>query len=65
MTHPPADPQPLDVIAEWLHEHSREQHTWWPAWADLDPADPLDEGLIRGAYDRARAWVAMNGGREE
>lgn len=53
------DPQPLDIIARELHEHSRSQHTWWPAWEDLDPADPLDEGLIRTAYDRAEALVEM------
>ena len=59
MTHSPTDPQPIDVIAEYLHEHARERHTWWPAWADLDPSDPLDEGLIRTAYDRAQALVEM------
>ncbi len=63
--HPPANPAPLDVIAEWLHERARERVTWWPAWADLDPSDPLDEGLIRSAYDRARAWVEMNSGGDE
>lgn len=64
MTHPPTDPQPLDIIAEHLHERARSQHTWWPAWADLDPNDPLDEGLIRTAYDRARALVETGIGLE-
>lgn len=62
MIHPPADPQPLDVIARELHEHSRQRNAWWPAWEDLDTADPFKAGLIRTAYDRARDFVAMNSG---
>lgn len=62
--HPPANPEPLDVIARELHERARERHTWWPAWPDLDMTDPFEAGLIRTAYDRARAWVEMNGGGE-
>ncbi|MGF3026497.1 hypothetical protein ACQVP2_27200 [Methylobacterium aquaticum] len=56
---PPADPQPLDVIARELHEHSRSRHTWWPAWSDLDVTDSFEAGLARSAYDRARDFVAM------
>lgn len=63
MTHPPVDPQPVDVIARELHEHSREKHAWWPAWEDLDQSDPFEAGLIRTAYDRAQALVEM--GRDE
>ncbi|WP_279358155.1 hypothetical protein [Methylobacterium indicum] len=64
MTHPPAEPQPLDVIARELHEHARQRVTWWPAWEDLDMTDPFEAGLIRSAYDRAQAFVEMNGADE-
>lgn len=60
MSHPPADPQPLDVIARELHEHSRPRIQGCPAWEDLDMTDPFEAGLIRLAYDRARAFVEMH-----
>ncbi|MGX7709279.1 hypothetical protein [Methylobacterium sp. Gmos1] len=59
MTHPPTDPEPLDIIARRMHEHARWRASWWPAWEDLDPIDPFEAGLIRTAYDRARDFVAM------
>ncbi|QRE76183.1 hypothetical protein [Methylobacterium aquaticum] len=65
VTHPLANPELIDVIAEWLHERAKERVTWWPAWEDLDMTDPFKAGLIRSAYDRARAFVEMNGGGEE
>lgn len=60
MTHPPTDPRPLDVIAEWLHEHARERIEGCPAWEDLDMTDLWHAGLIRLAYDRATDFVAMH-----
>jgi hypothetical protein len=51
---------PLDVVARELHEHARQQITWWPAWEDLDMTDPFESGLIRTAYERARDFVAMS-----
>ncbi len=64
MTHPPSDPQPLDILARELHEHNRQRIEGCPAWDDLDMTDPYEAGLIRLAYDRARDFVAMNGGGE-
>ncbi len=60
MTHPPTDPQPLDVIACELHEHARQRVTWWPAWEDLDMTEPYEAGLIRLAYDRAHEETGRN-----
>lgn len=65
MTHPPAEPELIDVIAEWLHERARERIEGCPAWDDLDMTDPYEAGLIRLAYDRARDFVAMNGAGED
>ncbi len=65
MTHPPAEPDPLDVIARELHEHSRRRIESFPAWEELDETDPWHAGLIRLAYDRARDFVAMDGRSEE
>ena len=65
MTHPPADPQPIDIIARRLHEHARWRVGWWPAWEDLDMTDPFEAGLIRLAYERAREFIAMSGEDEE
>lgn len=63
MTHPPAEPEPIDIIARELHEHARERIEGCPAWEDLDPSDPWEAGMIRLAYDRAQALVEM--GRDE
>lgn len=65
MTHPPADPEPMDVIAREIHEHNRHRIKGCPAWEDLDMTDPYEAGLIRLAYDRARDFVAMNARGEE
>ncbi|WP_238193715.1 hypothetical protein [Methylobacterium frigidaeris] len=47
----------MDVIARELHEHSRSQHTWWPAWEDLDPADSWQAELIRIVREKAREFI--------
>ncbi len=65
MSHPPANPEPLDVIASELHELTRHRVQHCPAWEDLDPSDPLEAGLIRLAYERARDLVAMSSRGEE
>ena len=65
MTNPPANPEPLDVIARELHELTRHRIHQCPAWEDLDPSDPLEAGLIRWAYERARDFVAMYAGEQE
>jgi hypothetical protein len=65
VTHPPADPEPIDIIARKLHEHARRQAGWWPSWEDLDPTDPFEAGLIQDAYDRARDFMATYLGGEE
>ncbi|GJD66908.1 hypothetical protein [Methylobacterium frigidaeris] len=63
MTHPPTSPEPLDVIAGELHDLTRHCIQGCPTWEDLDPSDPWEAGMIRLAYDRARALVEM--GRDE
>ncbi len=65
MTHPPAEPEPLDIVARELHEITRHHIQGCPTWEDLDPSDPWEAGMIRLAYDRARDFVAMNGQSEE
>ena len=46
MTHPPADPEPIDIIARELHELMRLSNPGCPAWEDLDPANALQGELI-------------------
>jgi hypothetical protein len=65
MTHPPTDPEPLDIIARELHELTRHRIQECPVWEDLDPFDPLEAELIRWDYERARDFVAMNSRSEE
>ncbi len=57
MTHPPANPGPLDVIARELHELMRLSNPGCPAWEDLDPADPHEAGLVRMAREKAREFI--------
>ncbi|UHC14197.1 hypothetical protein LRS73_16605 [Methylobacterium currus] len=64
MTHPPTDPEPTDVGAGELHNLARHRIQGCPAWEDLDPADPLEAGLIRWDYERARDFAAMYVGDE-
>ncbi|GJD66819.1 hypothetical protein [Methylobacterium frigidaeris] len=64
MTHPPANPEPLDLAARELHEHARQRIEGCPAWEDFDITDPYEAGLIRLAYDRARDFNAISGGDE-
>lgn len=48
-----------------MHERARERMQGCPAWENLNPADPLEAGWIRLAYDRARDFIAMSGGNKE
>lgn len=59
MTQPHADPEPIDVLARAMHEHLRQRIQGCPAWDDLDMTDLFESGLIRLAYQRAKAVVRM------
>ncbi|TGD92501.1 hypothetical protein [Methylobacterium nonmethylotrophicum] len=65
MTHPPANPKPLDLIAGAMHEHARWGAGWWPAWEDLNPTDTWEAELIQLAYERAREFIALTRWNEE
>jgi hypothetical protein len=63
VTHPPANPGPLDIIARELHEHNRRRIQGCPAWDNLDPSDPWEAGMIHLAYERARDLVEKGWGK--
>ena len=57
MIHPPANPEPLDVIARELHELMRLSNPGCPAWEDLDPHNVLQAKFIQMAREAARKFI--------
>jgi hypothetical protein len=61
VTHPPANPEPIEVIARELHELMRLSNPGCPAWEDLDPDNVLQAKLIQMAREAARKFIPADG----